>query len=188
MHTPSARSACAAVAVASVLAASGCASHETPRASDTNKVFLDGDSAKIYSSLKDLLADSSTVVIGTADGAPQQVAAASDGTTTYDDTITDFTVQTVLSGTAPTHVAVRQIGISQYQRDGFSPLLTPGQPYLLFLAPLEFQDGQVTGTYVITGDAGEFVPDGTGYRLESQNVDPSNFPGQITTADITGNQ
>ena len=153
----------------------GCGSNTA--ASSTHGIQL--SRAKSYTSVRQLAADSTLVVIGSATA---NVRIETINNIPF--TVTSITVSRVLKGSwTGTSLAVRQTG-STSDPVGGSPLVSPGETYLLFLQPFVGVPG-TSGQFVVVGvAAGLFRVNGQfAYRLDPES--PS-LPATIAVADIPG--
>ena len=132
-----------------------------------------------YDTLASLGADSSLVVAGTA-GASTRVSIAG-----LAFTVTDVKISSVDKHASPISVGstirVRQTGTSSdsIDTDSLSPILEPGQKYLLYLQVFVGPDGTTTDQYIIVGNQGIWKSDGPAFGLAVSN---SKLPRHVKLA------
>jgi hypothetical protein len=152
--------------------------------SQTAQSSLGGSAVKPYSSLAQLARDSKAVVIVTV---TSDVTSSDGDASTGPSTETVVNVDRLLWGSlgGKGSMKLHQTGTGDMARSGYSPLLVPGRKYLLFVEPFEYQPGQPTGSYVVTGDAGEFRRelDGSFSLLSSESTD--GMPQSVTESLVT---
>lgn len=120
--------------------------------------------SKTYQSMPEIRKDSTAVIRVTATATQKSAAADQAGQGPLQATLTTVRVDKVISGSvAPGGVRIRQLRTPGAQSEDLPPVLTTGQVYDLNIMPFEFVHGHpIAGTYVVTGDVGQFHVEGNG--------------------------
>ncbi|WP_329108565.1 hypothetical protein OG792_07885 [Micromonospora sp. NBC_01699] len=81
---------------------------------------------------------------------------------------------------------VRQTGSATAVAADLSPLLVEGREYLLFVTPWIYEKGVPTGQWVITGDQGVYVLEGSGdsARYRFAGAPKPNLPAELTVEQV----
>jgi hypothetical protein len=141
---------------------------------------IEASRAETYSSLSQLSAASSAIVIGTAtmqthveqlNGNPWTVQAVD--------------VQSVVAGQDPgSSFALRQLGDSSTSVEG-SQLLIAGKAYLLFIVPWTLVPGDHTGQWVTVGaPAGEYSYDRSSQTASRLDPESPGLPTSVSLGDV----
>lgn len=173
------RTAGAVLLLVSVIGLTGCAG--TTRSTAPQGASL-GSRATLYSSLKQLVADSAIIVSGAV---TRQTAEPSGGADVSPGTVSTFTVAesfapagiaSSLGGAAPSApakgsvVTIRQFGTPGGASTG-GPLLEPNVRYLLFLNPTSLPGAAADDYFIVGSEAGIYRADGDRFVRVSSGGD-----------------
>lgn len=169
-RTPAALAVLAAVAIAG-----GCSA--THGAADRR---IEASRAETYSSLSQLSAASSAIVIGTATVQTHVEVLNGDPWT-----VQTVDVQSVVAGQDPgPSFALRQLGDSSTAVEG-SQLLVAGKAYLLFIVPWTLVPGDHTGQWVTVGTAaGEYAYDRSSQSASRLDSESPSLPASVSLGDV----
>ncbi len=160
------------LAALALLGITGCGAQAPVGDSPSAHTLFEASHVKAYSSINELMRDSTAVVVVTALAGASRLASDEEGQSELSATVTHVRVDRLLWGNLEGESTLfnRQLGNSSPEMSGVRPYSEASTHYALFITPFEFREGVSTGQYLVTGDSAEYLDDGGSCTLLSKEV------------------